>query len=72
MRAILRSKQFRIASEAQFLKPSVSLQRHFENRFGEQNNVADKNPDVVKKFETLFKTARTESKDWQVTLKRKK
>jgi hypothetical protein len=39
---------------------------------GEQNIVVDKNPDVVKKFETLFKTARTESKDWQVTLKRKK
>lgn len=34
---------------------------------GERNDVADKNPDVIKKFQTLFKTARTESKDWPVT-----
>ena len=39
---------------------------------GEQHDVADKNPDVIKKFQALFKTARTESKDWPVTTAKKK
>ena len=34
---------------------------------GERNDLAGKNPEVIKKFETLFKTARTDSKDWPTT-----
>jgi arylsulfatase A-like enzyme len=38
---------------------------------GEQKNIAAENSKVVKNFETLFKTARTESKDWPVTTQQK-
>ncbi len=33
---------------------------------GEQDNIADKQPDVVQKIERLMKTARTESKEFPV------
>src|SRR5262249_4079637 len=33
---------------------------------GENNNLADKNPETVAKFEAYFKTARTESKAWPI------
>ena len=35
---------------------------------GEQENIADKHPDVVAKAEEYLKTARTDSKDWPVKL----
>ena len=33
---------------------------------GEENNIAGKHPDIVRKIEQLMKTARTESKEFPV------
>ena len=33
---------------------------------GEKENIAEKHPDVMAKFETCLKTARTDSKDWPI------
>ncbi|MEO5802033.1 MAG: arylsulfatase [Verrucomicrobiota bacterium] len=39
---------------------------------GEQQNVADRNPDIIEKIQTLFKKARTESKEWPVSFQKQK
>ncbi len=39
---------------------------NLDRDIGEQHNVASEHPDVVAKFETYFKTARTDSEQWPI------
>jgi hypothetical protein len=39
---------------------------HLSTDLGEQVNVADRHPSIVRRFEAFLKAARTDSADWPV------
>jgi arylsulfatase A-like enzyme len=49
------------------LKPNGPLELYnLKQDVSEKENVAEKNPAIIEKFEGYFKTARSESSDWPV------
>ena len=49
------------------LAPDKPLELYdLEKDLAEQNNIADRNPDVVAKIEAYLKTARTDSPNWPI------